>query len=306
MKWQKLGKIFEPDGDSPWWKTHCMAPTATLLNSGTIRVFVGGWDENGISRIGYVDLSAQDPTEVQGFSQDPVVDLGEAGTFDDNGVFPGHVSRFGDRFYLYYTGFQLQTKIPFTNFGGLSISRENDPDAFDKVSKTPVLDRSDEGVCVRSGQSVMFENGVYKTWYSAGRDWEHVGGKERQSYDVYYTESDDPAEFPRKGTLCVERDTAVEHGLGRPQVIKVEDEYKLFYTRRMLNMKYWMGYSVSQDGIHWTRKDGEIGIEHSADGWDAEMVYFPSVLQVEDEFYLFYNGNGFGRTGFGAAKLLSW
>ena len=253
-----------------------------------------------------MDVDANNPLNVLSVSKEPVVDLGIPGTFDDNGVFPGHVSKFNDKYYLYYTGFQLQTKIPFTNFGGVAVAEENNPDQVKKFGHVPVLDRSNNGTCVRSGQTVLLENGIYKTWYSGGKDWENVGGKLRQTYDIYYTESSTPHEFPQSETLCFARDKSVEHGLGRPNVIRVGDEYKMFYTRRILNMKYTIGYAVSQDGINWKRKDDEIGIEHSQDGWDSEMVYFPCVLKVNEDYYMYYNGNNFGESGFGAARLLTW
>jgi len=306
MKWEKLGIVYKPDGKSDWWKTHCMAPTSILLNENTIRVFVGGWDDKKISRIGYVDVNANNPLEVLSVSNNPVVDLGIPGTFDDNGVFPGHVSKFDNKYFLYYTGFQLQTNIPFTNFGGVSVAEEVEPEKFLKFGHVPVLDRSNNGICVRAGQTVIKENNIYKTWYSVGKDWENVGGKLRQTYDIYYTESDNPYDFPKKESLCFVRNKNIEHGLGRPHVIKVDGEYKIFYTRRILDMKYTIGYAVSKDGKNWLRKDDEIGIKHSEDGWDSQMVYFPSVIQVKNEFYLFYTGNNFGETGFGVARLINW
>lgn len=305
MKWEKLGRVFEPTGDSDWWKSHCMAPTAVLLGE-KIRVFVGGWDEGGISRIGWVDLDAGDPLNVLGWSERCALDLGEPGTFDDNGVFPGHAASIDGRIYLYYTGFQLQKRIPFTNFGGLALSEEGDFGSFRRVSAAPVLDRSDEGICVRSGQTVIREDGLWKTWYSAGVEWEEVGGKLRQTYDVYYAESERGDEFPKRGELCIARDRSVEHGLGRPHVIRRGGMYRMFYTRRILDMKYSMGYAVSEDGRRWTRLDHEVGIVHSPSGWDSEMVYFPSVLPVGDQVYMFYTGNNFGGTGFGAARLARW
>ncbi len=305
MKWEKMGRVFTAPEDSSWWKSHSMAPTAVLLGE-KIRVFVGGWDEDGISRIGYVDVSAENPLEVLGVSKECVLDLGTPGAFDDNGVFPGHACRVGNRIYLYYTGFQRQTKIPFTNFGGLAISDENDFDTFRRASVAPVLDRSDEGTCVRSGQTVIHEGDTWKTWYSAGTEWEEVGGKKRQTYDVYYTESKSAFEFPKRGMLCIPRNREVEHGLGRPHVIRAGGEYRMFYTRRILDMRYSMGYAVSEDGAHWTRRDDDVGITHSDTGWDSEMVYFPSVIAAGDTHYLFYTGNHFGGTGFGVARLESW
>jgi sucrose-6-phosphate hydrolase SacC (GH32 family) len=112
--------------------------------------------------------------------------------------------------------------------------------------------------------------------------------------------------FSKTGAKIVTCDYTVEHGLGRPQIIKAEDKYLLFYTRRKKDMKYHMGCAKSSDCILWTRIDDHIGITHSESGWDSEMVYFPSVLQKKGKTYLFYSGNGFGEKGFGFAELETW
>ena len=47
--------------------------------------------------------------------------------------------------------------------------------------------------------------------------------------------------------------------------------------------------------------DQRAGLERSADGWDKDMVAYPFVYQYGNRWYMLYNGNGFGRTGFGYA-----
>jgi hypothetical protein len=68
---------------------------------------------------------------------------------------------------------------------------------------------------------------------------------------------------------------------------------------------YKIGYAESSDGISWTRKDEQAGIASSSVGWDSEMVAYPYIYQHKDRKYLFYNGNGFGQSGFGFAELLA-
>jgi len=36
------------------------------------------------------------------------------------------------------------------------------------------------------------------------------------------------------------------------------------------------------------------------------MVAFPGVVQWHDRVYMFYNGNDYGRDGFGYAELRQW
>jgi hypothetical protein len=66
---------------------------------------------------------------------------------------------------------------------------------------------------------------------------------------------------------------------------------------------YRIGYAQSKDGISWTRMDDSAGIDVSSEGWDAEMIEYPHVVQHHRTRYMFYNGNKFGESGFGFAEL---
>ncbi len=280
-----------------------MAPSAILINPDVIRIYLGCWDANGISRIGYIDVEAGNPQQVVGVSDRPLLDIGDDGCFDENGVFPAHASKVGGCVYLYYTGFQLGHKVPHYNFGGLAVS-EDGGNSFRRWGRAPVLDRTEEGLCVRAGQSVFVEDGNFHTCYSAGSEWAQVGGKQRPVYHVYYQSSPDGVTYRPNGRRIVECDPDEEHGLGRPQLIRLGARYYVFYTRRKLDMKYSYGYAVSEDFLTWKRLDDEPVVEHSESGFDSEMVYFPSVVDAGNDVFMFYSGNGFGRDGLGCARLL--
>lgn len=304
MKIKKRGLIYSPKKNNiSWWNSHTMAPTAILLNSKTIRVYVGAWDDKGISRIAHIDLDSSNPSKVLKISQSPVLEIGEDGMFDENGVFPAHAYLHKNNVYLYYTGFQKGIKIRHYNFGGLAVGNLNS-NSLNRISRAPVLDRKEEGLLVRAGQSILIEDGIYRTVYSAGSFWKKVGGKTRPTYDIFYQESKDGVTYKDLGTKIISADHSVEHGLGRPQIVKLKGKYYCFYTRRLLSMKYFLGCARSADLQKWERIDGEIkGLKHSKSDWDSEMIYFPSVLTIKDKIYLFYCGNNFGGTGFGFAEI---
>jgi hypothetical protein len=71
------------------------------------------------------------------------------------------------------------------------------------------------------------------------------------------------------------------------------------------NRSYRIYYAESTDGIEWTRKDAEAGIDVSENSydWDYEMIEYPLVINHLDEKILFYNGNHFGQSGVGYAVL---
>ena len=305
MRCIKRGLVFQPTGKYNWWRSHAMAPSAIALDRHTIRLYIGCLDKNGISRIGYVDVDGQDPLRVLNVSEYPVLDLGRPGTFDDNGVFPASVTRIGDQIFLYYTGFELGEKVRYFMFGGLAVSLDNGQ-TFRRVSETPVTDRTDEGLYFRGGPCALFENRVFRMWYSSGSEWVEVGGKLRPTYDIRYFESADGINCPKQGSLCLQYDRDKQHGLGRPQILKCGDIYRLFYTIRTKDMHYLMGYAESYDGLDWEKKDDQVGIIHSSQGWDSQMVYFPSVIEMNNRYFLFYNGNNFGEAGFGFAEIVAW
>lgn len=304
MNWSKIGLICKPSSEQNWWVSHAMAPTAFLYDPQTIRVFIGCWDNHGISRIGFLDLNASNPCDVLNKSASPVVDIGKDGCFDDNGVFPGHVYSHEGIVYLYYTGFQKLCKIPFTNFCGLALSRDGG-NTFEKVSEVPVMDRADEGLFTRAGTSIIYESGLFHAFYSVGSSWYQIAGKERPIYQINYQSSTDGINFKSNGALAVKCDLKVEHGLGRPQIIKIKKKYYLFYTRRTIDFKYRIGVAESYDLNTWKRIDSWLDpIEHgNISEFDSQMVYFPCVLEVNNKLYLFYSGNGYGKGGLGYAVL---
>lgn len=64
---------------------------------------------------------------------------------------------------------------------------------------------------------------------------------------------------------------------------------------------YRIGYASSCDGEHWLRDESDSGIDVSDSGWDSEMICYPFVFKHKNNYYMLYNGNGYGRTGFGMA-----
>jgi hypothetical protein len=73
--------------------------------------------------------------------------------------------------------------------------------------------------------------------------------------------------------------------------------------RRNRNRSYRIGYACSADLRRWTRDDARGGMDVSASGWDSEMICYPHVFRCDDAVYMLYNGNEFGRHGFGVAVL---
>lgn len=307
MKWEKKGKIELETfrGSNSYVRTFAMTPTPIIMDENTIRIYIGFCDENNVGRISFIDVDASNPCIVKDISKLPVLDIGRPGSFDDNGVVPISVWREQDKIFLYYVGFQLGTKIPYFMFGGLAISRDGG-NSFERYSETPILDRCNNELFARCGMYVLKDNNIFKMWYigTEGEGWTKNRGTLKPLYTMRYLESEDGLHWGKPSVQCLTFHNSDEHGFGRPYVWKENGRYKMLYSIRTYSRGYYIGYAEADDGINWIRCDNLAGITTSDTGWDNENISYPVVIKAAGKTYMFYNGNGCGRTGFGYAELV--
>jgi predicted GH43/DUF377 family glycosyl hydrolase len=301
VKWRKHGLIYAPSGELWWARSHAHIPTADVVED-VIRIYFAALDENRFGRIGYADVDRENPARVIRESKEPVLDIGRLGTFDDCGVVPSCVIALNGRKHMYYIGFQRAERVPYMLFTGLAREEGN---GFVRHASTPILDRTPDEPFSRSAPFVIFDEGLFKMWYWSCTHWvQNKGGVHYHNVLRYATSSDgirwQPAEH-----VCLQPNEPDEFSIGRPVVVARDGRYRMWYSVRSFSRLYSIGYAESKDGVHWTRKDKEVGIERSATGWDSEMVCYAFVIEIHGKLHMFYNGNRHGSTGFGYATLES-
>lgn len=302
MKVVKKGFIFSADERIEWAVNTFMCPTPILINEENIRVYGSCRDEKGQARIGFVDVAANNPQNILKVSKKPVLDIGEDGMFDDNGVILGDVIKVGDLYYMYYVGFQIPRKAKFMANTGLAISK--DGENFERYKKTPIADRTDNAPFGRCIHTVLQDEGIFKIWYAVIYGWEFIDGRPYPRYNIRYMESPDGIHMPdEEGISCITC-RGNEYRIGRPRVIKRKDNlYEMRYTYDTRDKEYIAGFATSPDGVNWHRDDEKSGLVKSLEGWDSEMACYPVELKTKYGTYLFYDGNGMGTDGFGYAIL---
>src|SRR5438876_315820 len=137
-------------------------------------------------------------------------------------------------------------------------------------------------------------------WYVSGTHWEPAAPEPRHYYNIRYADSDNGRTWRRDGRTAIDFEHADEYAFAHPCVIRDPDAYRMWYSYR--GDTYRVGYAESRDGINWVRLDQHVGIEPSETGWDSEMIEYAHVFDCEGRRYMLYNGNGYGRTGFGLAE----
>jgi hypothetical protein len=314
FRWRKLGKAFSPQqvqGRS-WLKEFAQAP-ATLLLDDVVRVFFScrpPRDESGqyVSYSAFVDLDRADLFNVRRVAERPILDLGGLGEFDEFGTYPVSVARAGDEVRAYYGGWSRCESVPFNVAIGCAASRDGGV-TFAKLGRGPVLGFSPEEPFVLSGPKIRRFGDLWWLFYIAGRKWKVVAGRAEPVYKIRAATSQDGIHWVRLNRDLIESRIEQDEAQASPDVFGAEGRYHMFFCyRRSSDYRgkengYRIGYASSTDLIHWKRNDANAGIDVSDDGFDAQMVCYPHVFEVDGETYMAYLGDEVGRHGFGLAVL---
>jgi len=301
MTWRKLGHVFSPDGTRPWMRTHAANPFAERLAKNQFRIYFTARDDNSRSHVSFVDVEMEnDKLHVYNVATEPVLAPGERGLFDDSGVTGCCLLTRGNERYLYYLGWNLGVTVPYRNAIGLAKWSERD-ERFIKHGNAPVIDRSETDPFSISYPFVLqMQNGLVM-WYGSNLKW---GEKhDDMNFVIKTATSDDGISWKRENHVAIRHEHENEYAIARPHVLYENGVYKMWYSFRgngLVNT-YRIGYAESYDGFLWQRKDGEAGIDVSKEGWDADMICYPFIFDHQEKRYMLYNGNGYGKSGFGLA-----
>ncbi|MGZ4810350.1 MAG: hypothetical protein ACXV7D_13580 [Thermoanaerobaculia bacterium] len=123
MRWERLGRIFVPDGNVSWMRSHASNAFALPLDDDVVRIYFSSRDDANRSSAGCLDYSMR-YMRVTSVSERPVVSPGERGLFDDSGVSVGWIVASAGRLFLYYAGWNLGVTMPFRNSIGLAVSTD--------------------------------------------------------------------------------------------------------------------------------------------------------------------------------------
>lgn len=174
---------------------------------------------------------------------------------------------------------------------------------FERKCKEPVLisEYPWEGESVMN-PCVLYENGEYRMWYSAGETYE--------PNVLAYATSKDGINWKKVRFnpifVCDPANFYEQERIGGCQIMKAEDEYYLFYigyedidTARICVAK-------SKDGVvGWTKSPLNPIISPDKDSWDADACYKPSVIWNEEDhkWMLWYNGRTANKEYIGYAEF---
>ncbi|MBK8611211.1 MAG: hypothetical protein IPL84_15045 [Chitinophagaceae bacterium] len=315
MKWKKLGKIFDPTEYKLVGNCGEFAQSPqTLVFDDFVRIYFSTREKDAsgkyLSHISFVDFDKKFK-KILNVSTESVIPLGKLGCFDEHGIFPINVLKDDDRILAFTTGWNRRVSVSADASIGLAVSN-NDGLTFKKVGDGPVLTSSLNEPFLVGDAFVMKTGNTYHMWYIYGCRWiKDVHESEPQRvYKIVYAKSPDAVNWEKEGRHIISDKLNKDECQALPTVVKYDNIFHMFFCyrhatgfRKNKDRGYRIGYAFSTDMKNWTRNDEACGIDISESGWDSDMVCYPHVFTCDDKLYLLYNGNEFGRLGFGLAEL---
>jgi predicted GH43/DUF377 family glycosyl hydrolase len=317
FKWQKQGRVFNPvEIKNRFWLNEFAQGPSVLIFDDFVRVYFScrpAPDARGqyVSYSAFVDLNRKDLFEVKKVSQNPILSLGELGTFDEFGTYPVSVIRHNNEIWAYYGGWTRCESVPFNVAIGFAVSRNNG-EHFEKTGAGPILSYSPDEPFILSGPKIRKFNNIFYLFYIAGKKWVLDNGKPEPVYTIRMATSEDGINWIKNNTDLIQPKVEENEAQASPDVFFYQGKYHMFFCYRYSanyrnkNNGYRIGYASSNDLINWIRDDTKAGIEVSGEGWDSEMISYPHIFELDSSLYMFYLGNQVGRFGFGLAKLESY
>ena len=312
--WEKLGLVFnlEKIEKKEWMKEQAQNPFPVDMGD-FIRVYFNcraERDSEGKSRslAGYVDLDKNDLTKIVSIADEPLLDHGKTGEFDEFGIMAGSVAYINQKYYMYYVGWTRMYSVPYNWSIGLALSTDGGK-KFKRFGNGPIIGSTYQEPFLQAGCSSFLEiNGIYHLWYTSGIKWIQTDNKPESVYRIMHATSKDGIDWERNGNTIIDN-IFEDEAQASPTVININNRWHMFFSyRHSVDFRnkergYRIGYAWSDDLINWNREDQKSGLSISDKGWDSEMICYPSLLKIKDQVYLFYCGNDFGKYGFGIAKL---
>ncbi len=313
--WKNRGLIFDLESNElkGLGLSYAQSPQAIQLGD-KIRVYFStrSIDTNGkqISSVRYVEF-APDFSEILTVSSFSSVSPSGLGTFDEHGIFPLNVLQVDGEFRAYSSGWSRRISVDITMAIGLLTSSDHG-ETFQRVGAGPCLGANLSEPFLVGDPYVYLDGETFHMWYIYGTQWvRDQSGRPERNYRIGHRTSTDGVSWeqypPEHDVITPITDSEAQ---ALPSVITIgKSSFMCFCFRDTFNFReggtsaYHLGLARSQDFREWTRIS-DFGDWRSST-WDSEMMCYPNFFKSGETINLLYNGNKFGKRGFGLAQISS-
>tara|TARA_Y100000768_G_C23986083_1_gene688920 strand:+ start:1386 stop:2294 length:909 start_codon:yes stop_codon:yes gene_type:complete len=295
IKFRKNGLIIGSK-DIPWVKNHLWVPTAYKLNRSKIIVFFAGRNFKNESDTGYFvyDINLNKVTKI---SKKPVLSRGVLGMFDDSAVIPSHIIKIGRKYFMYYVGWTQGKKVPF--FSSIGLAKSNSIyGPFKKIGKAPIIGKSNEDPFFVATCFVEKRKNLFEMYYTSNLGWSKNKKKAFPLYLIKRCTSKDGVKWKFNNDRIINFASSDEVAITRPWIIEYNKKKVMFFSCKK---KFYKMYAAFKNRNKWTRKFNISFTNSSEYKFDNKSQEYGSIIKMKQNYYMFYNGNDYGKKGIGLA-----
>lgn len=342
QQWVKRGIIFAPGFAGPRSEKFVSSPSVIKLPDGRLRMYVWVADDlppwlRGNHIIIAAESNPANPFQWEVISEQALVGPDDTSPIRNHGVgFPFVLPREDGPWLMYYGtwGGDWTIKQELLNRLGLAISHDQGLSwevAVEDMLPSGPPGSFDAGAIPSAG--VLREGEAdYRMWYTTAEKYLRFGevnqgimhlGTASSSDGIHWQKSAEPALRARQGAA-----DPFEACLARPSILKLDGVYHMWFgvydmapgkqpdsatgdsprphpggANRTGAGSYRIEYARSTDGINWTRYVDQPVIPLTPGGFDSTSQTYVSVVDMGEQLWMFYTGDGLGATGVGLATM---
>ena len=284
-EWEKYpGNPVLDLGASGTWDDYSVLTPTVFFNGTKYQMWYGGYDGSNY-RIGYA--TSTDGIVWEKHPENPVLDLGASGTWDDEYAYQPTVLFNGTEYQMWYAGYDGSTNYR------IGYATSSDGIVWEKYPDNPVLEPGVSGTWDDhhvGTPTALFDGTEYQMWY-AGDDGPNrrIGYATSTDGIVWEKHPDNPVlDLGASGTWD-------DYVVYTPTVLFDGTKYQMWYGGYD-GSNYRIGYATSTDGIVWEKHPENPVLDLGASGtWDDYHVHSPTVLFAGAGYQMWYSG-GDGST----------
>lgn len=302
LRIQRLGRIFDPESNlsNSFTLTHAANPVLVPIASDIYRIFFNSRDALQRSSVYSVDFNLQELMIVEGSLREQYI-LSAERTYFRDGISLGSPIKINHETWI---GFMAWINPPnqhwFGTIGKFKLDRNFN---IAMIDENPWFDLDSNDPISLSYPAFYEKEGQFRMWYGSTITWDAGNGE--MLHILKEKSSPDCRQFLNTGRTIKWKINDFQ-AFSRPSIIQVQNIYLMAYSVRGYRDRYRIEFSVIDD-TH-PKKNLDIlqlgSFSASGSDWESEMVEYPFLVTHKDDAYMFYNGNGYGRTGIGVAKVL--
>jgi hypothetical protein len=277
-----------------------MLPTPHVMTD-RVRVFYASCDAEMRGRVFSADFEPEPPFHLMVRSRDPVLDVGPDGAFDCDGANPSQAVEVDGRLALLYIGWRRgPPDEPYTLFGALAFS-DDQGESFERTDAPLFAPRPGERL-FRTAPFLERRPDGYRLLYIGGDAFVTMEtGRRAPVYSLMELTSSEVWGWEGPPKVLMAPDLAQgEIGFGRPVAFTTTEGVR----RLMMSVRTREGYrlvEMARDFDPRRRPPTQDVIPTPLDSWEQQMTCFGALCVAGAYELLFYNGDGYGRTGTGLA-----